>query len=412
MNTSKKNMDICEEHARKLLRVEEALSLFLNTAPLITQHESIPTQKALGRVLTENIYAPFDIPSADNSAMDGYAIHLNDLNNSHQRRLKVVQTIAAGAAVQPFKQGSCARIFTGAPLPTGADTVIPQEACRIEDEWVIFPAQIEEGANIRRQGEEVSGGDKLLSKGQKIRAQELGMIATLGLARVTVTRPLKVAIFSTGDELTPLGELRASGHIYDSNRYVLNALLQSQGHEVIDLGVVPDRLPAIHDTLREAAKADLIITSGGVSVGDEDHVKDAVAQLGSIECWRIAIKPGKPLAYGRVKETPFFGLPGNPVATFITFCLFARPYLQKMQGIQQHAPLSITLPAGFSRKPSRRREYLRANIEQGRVVPLAQQGSAMMSSLTQSEGLVVIPEEREISEGEPLEFTPYSAYFS
>ncbi|MCF6217317.1 MAG: molybdopterin molybdotransferase MoeA [Gammaproteobacteria bacterium] len=412
MNTSDKPMDICEEHARKLLRVEEALSLFLNSAPLITQHESIPTQKALGRVLTEDIFSPFDMPTVDNSAMDGYAIHLNDLKSSHERRLKIAQTIPAGAAVQPFKQGSCARIFTGAPLPTGADTVIPQEACNIEDGWVIFPGQIEEGANIRRQGEEVSGGDKLLSKGQKIRAQELGMIATLGLARVTVTRPLKVAIFSTGDELTPLGELRASGHIYDSNRYVLNALLQTQGHEVIDLGVVPDHLQAICDTLREAAKADLIITSGGVSVGDEDHVKAAVAQLGTIDSWRIAIKPGKPLAYGTVKETPFFGLPGNPVATFITFCLFVRPYLQSMQGIHHHTPLSITLPAGFSHKPGRRREYLRANIEQGRIVPLPQQGSAMMSSLTQSEGLVVIPEEQAVSESDSLEFIPYSAYFS
>ncbi len=412
MNAPEKTMDICEESARKLLRVEEALALFLSHATPITAQESVATQQALGRVLAESIDAPFNVPTIDNSAMDGYAICLNELENSPARRLHVSQLIPAGVAPPPFQLGSCARIFTGAALPTGADTVIPQEACDIDDEWITFPKRIEKGANIRRQGEEVNKGDKLLTKGVKIRAQELGLIATLGIAKVTVTRRVKVAIFSTGDELTPLGEPLASGHIYDSNRYILRALLENQGYDIIDLGFIPDQLQATCDTLREAAKSDLIITSGGVSVGDEDHVKAAVAQLGKIESWRIAIKPGKPLAFGHVNGTPFFGLPGNPVATFITFCLFARPYLQKMQGVQNTTPLSVPLPAGFNRKPGKRQEYLRANIDHGTVVPLKQQGSAMLTSLTQSEGVVVVPEEQTVEEGMLLEFIPYSAYFS
>ena len=229
----------------------------------------------------------------------------------------------------------------------------------------------------------------------------------------SVIRPLRVAIFSTGDELTPLGQPLQAGRIYDSNRYILMSLLQSLGHQVIDLGTVADQHQATCETLAQAAKqADLIITSGGVSVGDEDHVKNAVAELGHLDAWRIAIKPGKPLAYGEVKGVPFFGLPGNPVATFITFCLFVRPYLMKMQGIKQLAPQSLTLPAGFSRKPAKRREYLRANIQQGKIVPLAKQGSAMMSSLTQSEGLVVIPEQQQISENSLLEYIPFNSLFN
>ncbi len=411
MSKPEKTMDICEESARKLLRVEEALALFLSHATPITSQETVATQQALGRVLAENIDAPFHVPTIDNSAMDGYAICLNELENNAAQRLRVSQLIPAGAALCTLQPGSCARIFTGAALPTGADTVIPQEACDIDGEWITFPRQITKGANIRRQGEEVSKGDRLLSKGEKIRAQELGLIATLGIAEVTVTRRLKVAIFSTGDELTPLGKPLASGCIYDSNRYILRALLENQGYDVVDLGVTPDQLQATCNTLCEAAKSDLIITSGGVSVGDEDHVKTAVAQLGKIESWRIAIKPGKPLAFGQVDGTPFFGLPGNPVATFITFCLFSRPYLQKMQGVQNTTPLSIPLPAGFNRKPGTRREYLRANIDHGRVVPLKQQGSAMLTSLTRSEGLVVVPEEQAVKEGMLLEFIPYSAYF-
>jgi len=413
MTASHISMDVCEEQALKLLRVEEALALFLDKARTTSTCEVIPLQHSLGRVLAEDQRVDFDMPSVDNSAMDGYALCLSELNAAPQRRLKISQTIPAGAPLQPFESGSCARIFTGAPVPLGADCVIPQEACLIEEGWISFPADIQQGANIRRRAEEVSKGDKLLSKGQKIRPQELGLLATLGHAEVSVMRPIRVAIFSTGDELTPLGEPLASGHIYDSNRYILSALLQSQGYEIIDLGTVPDQLSATCDTLKQAAEqADLIITTGGVSVGDEDHVKNAVAQLGKIEAWRIAIKPGKPLAYGDVQGTPFFGLPGNPVATFITFCLFVRPYLQKMQGTESQPPLTVQLPAGFNRKAGKRREYLRANIQENRIVPLTQQGSAMMTSLTQSEGVVVIPEEQTIDEGALLAFIPYSAYFS
>ena len=413
MTDSGISMDVCEEQARKLLRVEEALALFLNKADIPSNTEVLPIQHCLGRVLAEDQHIDFDMPSVDNSAMDGYALCLAELNATPQRQLEIAQTIPAGAPLQQFQAGSCARIFTGAPVPLGADCVIPQEACIVEGDSVTFPQNIQLGANIRRRAEEVSKGDKLLSKGQKIRPQELGLLATMGQANLAVMRPVKVAIFSTGDELTPLGSPLASGHIYDSNRYILNALLQSQECEIIDLGTVPDQLAATCDTLRQAAQqADLIITTGGVSVGDEDHVKNAVAQLGNIEAWRIAIKPGKPLAYGNVQGTPLFGLPGNPVATFITFCLFVRPYLQKMQGIESSPPLSIQLPAGFNRKPGKRREYLRANIEDNRIMPLTQQGSAMMTSLTQSQGLVVIPEEQTINEGTLLSFIPYSAYFN
>lgn len=413
MTSSGIPMDICEHQAQKLLKVEEAQHHFLSQAIPLAETEKIATQHTLGRVLAEDIFANFDVPGIDNSAMDGYAIQLADLDATIDRRLKVSQTIAAGAAPQVFQQGTTARIFTGAPLPSGADAVIPQEACLVEDGWVTFPAEIKTGDNIRRCGEELRKGEKLLRKGHKIRAQELGLLATLGVAEVSVIRPLRVAIFSTGDELTPIGKPLQPGKIYDSNRYILMSLLQTLGHQVIDLGTVEDQHQATCDTLKQAAQqADLIVTSGGVSVGDEDHVKNAVAELGHIDSWRIAIKPGKPLAYGQVANVPFFGLPGNPVATFITFCLFVRPYLLKKQGVEQVEPRSIILPAGFGRKAGKRREYLRANIEQGRIVPLAKQGSAMMSSLTQSEGLVVIPEQREISENMPLEYIPFNALFN
>lgn len=413
MLSSGKSMDICEEQAQKLLAVEEALALFLKSAPTVVQTESVAISQSLGRVLATAHLASFDMPPMDNSAMDGYAIALADLENSSDRRLQISQLIAAGAAVLPFEQGTTARIFTGAPVPSGADAVIPQEACQIADGWVTFPEKIALGANIRRQGEEVHSGQTLLEKGQKIRPQELAMLATLGLAEVEVIRPLRVAIFSTGDELTPLGEPLKSGHIYDSNRYALMALLQSQGHQIIDLGCIPDQLDATCEALKKAAEqADLIVTSGGVSVGDEDHVKNAVIQLGHLDSWRIAIKPGKPLAYGNVQGTPFFGLPGNPVATFITFCLFVRPYLQKMQGIEITAPLTLELAAGFSRKAGKRSEYLRTNIKNNRLVPHNQQGSAMMSSLIQSDGLVMVPQGKMIEQGDLLQFIPYSAYFS
>ncbi len=405
-------MDVCDQQANKLLTVEEALAQFLSNAHPINESEALPIQQTLGRVLAQDIYAPFDVPGVDNSAMDGYAVCLADLDSRSDRRLKRSQTIPAGAPLQPFETGTTARIFTGAPLPEGADAVIPQEACAVDGDWVNFPENIKPGANIRCRGEEMHKGEPLLAKGHSIRAQEVGLLATLGIAQIQVTRPLRIAIFSTGDELVPLGETLQPGQIYDSNRYILMSLIQSLGHQVVDLGTIPDEQQATCDTLEQAAQqADLIVTSGGVSVGDEDHVKAAVQQLGHLAAWRIAIKPGKPLAYGELKGVPFFGLPGNPVATFITFCLFVRPYLMKMQGVPYTTPHSIMLPAEFSKKPGKRREYLRANLKNGKILPINKQGSAMLTSLTQTEGLAIIPENQEIMEDTLLEFIPFNALF-
>jgi molybdopterin molybdotransferase len=410
---SKGDIHDCDE-LQEMISANAAIDYLLSKVTINEQHETVATEQALGRILAEDICSSLDIPPADNSAMDGYAFAIADIDPSTpSTTLHVAQRIAAGDPVQGLTKGTAARIFTGAPVPVGADVVLPQEQCQVEGDQVTFPAGVKAGANIRRRGEELKQGDVVLRKHHTLHAQEIGLLATLGVAHVKVCRKLKVGLFSTGDELMPLGQPLGSGQIYDSNRYTLKALLQQLGCEVIDLGRIEDNFETTCNTLKQAAsQAEVILTSGGVSVGDEDHIKAAMQRMGEINLWRIAIKPGKPLAYGVIDNTPFFGLPGNPVAAFVTCCMFVRPYLLRMQGIENVTPKSLRLPACFTHdKAVKRREFLRASItldEQGHsgIQLYPRQGSHMLTSVVFSEGLAIVPERTVVNEGDLVEFIP------
>ncbi len=407
----------CDIHGRGVTprTVEEALEYLLSRAAPIGDHESVPCADALGRVLAGPLVSPIMIPPWDNSAMDGYAVHSADLKDERPR-LHVAQRIPAGSVGEPLEQGTAARIFTGAPMPTGADTVVIQEVCEREGDEVIITEPPKPGANVRLAGEELKQGDPILRSGVRLGPQHLGLMASVGIAEIAVYRKLKVALFSSGDELVPPGSPLGPGQIYDSNRFTLTGLLESLGCEVIDLGRVADSLEATCDALqRGAEQADLILASGGVSVGEEDHVKPAVERLGSLDLWKIAIRPGKPLAFGHIGDTPFIGTPGNPVSLFVTFCLFARPFILKRQGIEVDLlPRPVRAVAGFERQqPDKRREYARARLEYDDagdpvVTLFPHRSSAMLSSLAWANGLAVIPEDRTVAKGERVDFLPFS----
>jgi len=296
---------------------------------------------ALGRVLAAPVISPIAVPPHDNSAMDGYAVRSADLHPQEVTRMQVSQRIAAGSVGAPLQPQTAARIFTGAPIPAGADAVVMQEEAQQKDDVVAIMRAASAGENIRRAGEDIAVGATILNDGTRLGPQHIGLAASVGMARLPVYRKLRIATFFTGDELAMPGEALAPGQIYNSNRFTLNSLLRTMDFEPIDLGTVPDSLEATVGVLKQAAQdADVIITSGGVSVGEEDYVKAAVAQLGKIDLWRIAMKPGKPLAFGRIENAAFIGLPGNPVSVFVTFCIFARPFLLRSQGVMQVAPRS------------------------------------------------------------------------
>ncbi|MBY4676835.1 molybdopterin molybdotransferase MoeA [Marinobacterium arenosum] len=401
-------MDPCSQPG--LMPVDQALERLLAATPVSATVETVPLLQAAGRVLAEAPLAAVDVPPADNSAMDGYAVRCADLSDASESRLPVSQRIAAGCAPQPLQPGTAARIFTGAEIPPGADAVVMQEQVRRDGNAVWLPAGVRAQQNIRPRGQDLRQGRPVLAAGRRLQPADLGVLASVGLAGVPVYRPLKVAVLSTGDELVEPGQPLAAGQIYNSNRYLLAGLLAGLGMQLVDLGRVADTADATEQALRQAAEqADLIISTGGVSVGEEDHVKAAVERLGALELWRIAIKPGKPLAYGQVCGVPFFGLPGNPASALITFWLFTRPCLLKQQGAAPEPPLRMTAQAGFSRsKPIVRQEYLRARLEDGVVQPHGNQSSGMLSSAAWANGLAVIPANSQLVEGEPVEFIPFS----
>jgi molybdopterin molybdotransferase len=378
--------------------------------------EQIPLTAALRRVLAADQRAAIDVPGHDNSAMDGYALNSGDLD-THGRRLRISQRIPAGSTPGPLEPGTAARIFTGAPLPPGADTVVMQENCRQDGEEVVLPEVVGKGDHVRRAGEDIARGDIVLARGTRLAPPHIGLLASLGLETVPVVRRPCVAVISTGDELVEPGHALAAGQIFNSNRYLLNALLHSLGCDVVDLGRVGDKLPATVAALERAGGgADLVLSSGGVSVGEEDHVRAAVEQLGSLELWRINIKPGKPVAYGRVGNTPFLGLPGNPVSAFVTFCLFARPILLKLMGAAEVLPAVWRAPADFARPVSGARvEYTRARLNPGRtgrVVSLyPQQGSGVLSSAAWANALAIIPPRSAIRPGDMLDVLPFCELF-
>ncbi len=406
----------CDSHSRGVTpkTVEEALDYLLSRAVPVSGREQAPCADALGRVLAEPLVSPIMVPPWDNSAMDGYAVCAADLEGERPR-LRVTQRIPAGAVGEPLQKGEAARIFTGAPMPTGADTVVIQEVCEREGDEVIITEPPKPGANVRLAGEELQKGAAILQPGVRLGSQHLGLMASVGIADVPVYQKLKVALFSSGDELVLPGNPLGPGQIYDSNRFTLTGLLESLGCEVIDLGRVADSFEATCDALQQGAEqADLILASGGVSVGEEDHVKPAVEHLGSLDLWRIAVRPGKPLAFGHIGDTPFIGTPGNPVSLFVTFSIFARPFILKRQGvIGELRPRPVRAKAGFERaKADKRREYARARLEyddKGEPVVhlFSNRSSAMLSSLIWADGLVAIPENRVLAAGDRVDFLPF-----
>lgn len=400
-----------------LLSVEQALEALLTQAECIGDREDVALDEALGRVLAEGQASPLNVPPHDNSAMDGYAVRCADLDDG--AALRVGQRIPAGSQGIPLEPGTCARIFTGAPIPPGADAVVMQEHCRVAGDRVMVEQPVRPGQHVRRAGEDITAGAEILAAGTRLRPQELGLAASVGLARLPVVRRPRVALFSTGDELVAPGQALGPGQIYNSNRYTLAGLLRNLGCEVLDLGAVEDTLEATRDVLRRTAGAcDLILTSGGVSVGEEDHVKAAVESLGRLELWRIAVKPGKPLAFGSVDGTPFMGLPGNPVSSFATFCLFTRPFLLRRQGVQAVMPRVVAAESGFDwTRPGDRREYLRARLEPdaaGRTVVslYPNQGSGVLTSTSWADGFVIAPEGQVIRRGDPVSYIPFAELMS
>ena len=397
---------------KPLLSVDQALALLLAAVRPLTQSETVATLDAAGRVLAQAQTSLLDVPSLDNTQMDGYAVRAADCQ-SGEARLPVTQRIAAGQVGQPLQPGTAARIFTGALIPPGADAVLMQEQCMADGTDVIIAHVPQPGDWIRRRGEDIAAGASILAAGTVLRAQHLGLAASVGLATLPVLRQPRVAVFFTGDELTMPGEPLKPGAIYNSNRYTLTALLRGAGCLISDFGIVPDTLEATRATLRAAAQGnDLIITSGGVSVGEEDHIKPAVEAEGRLNMWQIAVKPGKPLAFGEVGESFFLGLPGNPVSSFVTFLLFVRPFLLRMQGVEDVRPQAFSLRADFTwAKPDRRREFLRARINaDGGLDLFANQSSGVLTSTVWGDGLVDVPAGQSIAAGEMVRFLPFSSF--
>jgi molybdopterin molybdotransferase len=365
-------------------------------------------------VLAQSLVSAIDVPAWDNSAMDGYALRSADVPRAGTR-LPVSQRIAAGSPAMPLRPGSAARIFTGAPLPEGADTVVIQERCEADENGVTVGIAPEVGANINRAGQDIRRGAEIIAAGTQLLPQHIGLAASVGVPELDVYRRLRVALFSTGDELLMPGETLSPGKIYNSNRFTATGLLQGLGCEVVDLGIVADTLQATREALVSgAARADLILASGGVSVGDEDHVKPAVESLGTLEMWKIAIRPGKPVAFGHIGGTPFLGTPGNPVSLFVTFLLFARPFILRCQGRTDILPrlIQVEMAADWPRADPRR-EFARARLQQDadgvlRVQLHPSRSSAVLSSVTWADGLAVIPENTPLKAGDRVGFLAFS----
>lgn len=407
-------MSACGCDGNNLRPVDQAIAELLARAPTPPPVERVALGQALGRVLAEPLHAPFEVPAWDNSAMDGYALRAADLPAAGGY-LALAGRIAAGdAPAQALPAGHAVRIFTGAPLPPGADSVVMQEQCRLEEGRVWLPP-VQGGEHVRRRGEELAANTQVLSAGQRLRPQELGLLASFGIDRVAVYRRLRVGLLSSGNELREPGEALQPGQIYNANRYSLAGVLSSLGLEVHDYEIMADELAASRDALSLAASEwDMLITSGGVSVGEEDHLKQAIRELGELHLWRLAIQPGKPLAFGEVGGKPWLGLPGNPAAALITALVVARPFLLRAQGCQDVVPQALRLPAGFAwRKANGRRQYLRARLEardgQLRVCLHPQQGSAMLTSACWADGLALVEVGQTLEEGDLLDYLPFSA---
>ncbi|MBT3532044.1 MAG: molybdopterin molybdotransferase MoeA [Gammaproteobacteria bacterium] len=398
---------------RKLTPISEAFDALLPGLNQVADYEEVDLLSACGRVLAQDCVSDIDVPPHANSAMDGYAIVVGDQQVGSV--LKITQRIAAGVVGKPLKQGQAARIFTGAVIPEGSNAVVMQENCRIEDDNLYIQQAVVEGENLRRAGEDVTAGRKLLQKGHRLLPQDIGLLASIGHDSVAVKRKLKVALMTTGDELIEPGTALKPGQIYNSNFYTLYSLLAALPVEVLDFGIIGDDFDSTRQALKDASvSVDCIITTGGVSVGEEDHVKAAVEAEGKLELWKLAIKPGKPLACGKLGNAQFFGLPGNPVSAFVTFALVVRPCLLSMLECESIFANQYQMKSGFeSAKSGERQEYLRAMVSRDKdhavnLIPYSNQSSGVGASLSNADGLLIIPPHCEVKIGDNLDFIPFN----
>ena len=400
-------------YSDSLMSADDALSFLIDSASVTAMTEAVSLDDSLGRILASDIHSTINVPGFDNSAMDGYTIALNDTQVAQENlSFNVVDRIAAGSTGNDLKIGNAARIFTGAPIPNGANTVVMQEECTLSEDksQITVKRAINLNENIRPTGNDILKDNVILSSGRQIKPQDISLAASVGVGELVVFKKIKVGVFFTGDELVEPGNPLTPGKIYNSNRYALVALLKQVGCDVINLGNIEDKLDATCEALEALeSQCDLIMTTGGVSVGEEDHVKPAVEKLGELNLWKIRMKPGKPLAYGKVKQTPFIGLPGNPVSSFVTFCIFSLPFIKKMQGNSNYESKILKVKTNFDCKRAKpRREYARVRIDHSTETPLAnlfpKQGSDVMSSVVWADGIIEIPENTTFETGTILNY--------
>lgn len=418
MNRPRRLIDDCFLHDKERLRHAEVLKMLSSRLSPIADIETIEVARASGRVLAKAISAPRDVPGFTNAAVDGYAFAASSLSEG-ETALNVTMRIQAGTAIKgKLQPGEAARIFTGAAIPDGADTCIMQEDARTDGDTVSIPAGVKQGINVRAAGEDVKQDDEVVAAGVRLRPQELAAIASTGAATVQTFKPLTVALVSTGDEIIRPGEDIVKGQVYDSNSALLTGLLKTTGATITDLGVLPDDHRVVESAIREAStQFDVIVTTGGASRGEADYIVETIQQLGSLHAWQIAIKPGRPLAFGQIGDTVFLGLPGNPVAVFVCFLLYAIPVFARLQGANWHEPQRYRLPAGFDmpKLKADRREFWRGWIEDKDNGPtlqkFAKDGSGLISGLTQATGLIEVAEEvTAVAEGETLDFIPFTEF--
>jgi len=410
--------DDCFAFCGPMMSVDEAVAIIATRVSAVPDVETVPLAAADGRILADGIAAPLPLPPFTNSAVDGYAVRSRDLPQGKERAFPVAGRVQAGASAQtPIAPGQAIRIFTGAPMPPGADTVFMQEDVRLDQGRVVVPAGLKPGANVRPAGEDVAAGHCVLAAGWRLRPQDVALAAAFGLTHLDVRRRISVAVFSTGNELVSPGAPRAAAQLFDSNRVMLTAMLMRLGCEVSDLGILGDDRATLAQGLKKAADAqDLILTTGGVSTGEEDHVKASVEDIGKLVLWRMAIKPGRPVAMGIIGGTPFIGLPGNPVASFVTFVHVVRPTVLALAGAAQQKLIPVPVRAAFAyKKKIARREYVRVNLRRGddgalEAIKFPREGAGLLSSLVDTDGLVELGEEiTQVEPGQTVGFLGYAS---
>ena len=411
--------DDCFAFGGPMMSVDEAVAIIAARVTPVQEVETVEIARADGRILAAGLSAPLPLPPFTNSAVDGYAVRSRDLPGAEKKAFVVTGRVQAGAAAtEALAPGEAVRIFTGAPMPDGADTVFMQEDVRLDrDGRVLLPQGLRTGANVRPAGEDFPAGTAALAAGQRLRPQDIALAAAFGLTHVQVRRPIRVAVFSTGDELVSPGTPRAAAQLFDSNRFMLMAMLARLGCEISDLGIIRDDRGALAHGLKKVAGAhDLVLTTGGVSTGEEDHVKSAVESVGKLVLWRMAIKPGRPVAMGIIDGTPLIGLPGNPVASFVTFVHVVRPTVLALAGAAQQPLVPMTVRAAFSyRKKVSRREYIRVTLRTAQdgtleAAKFPREGAGLLSSLVETDGLVELGEEiTQVEPGQTVGFLSYAS---